>query len=98
VTAHEQLTADGIGVRVVSMPSWELFARAPDAYRSDLLPSGVPTVAVEAGASFGWDRYADEVIGIDRFGGSAPWKTAMSELGFTTEHVVERARSLLGSK
>jgi transketolase len=98
VAAHEQLAADGVGVRVVSMPSWELFEAAPESYRSEVLPAGVPALAVEAGASIGWDRYADDVIAIDRFGGSAPWKTAMAELGFTTEHVLERARALLGSK
>lgn len=95
VAAREALTADGVSARVVSMPSWDLFASQPDSYRSTVLPPDVPTLAVEAGASFGWDRYADDVVALDRFGASAPWKVAMAELGFTTEHVVDRARALL---
>jgi transketolase len=55
----------------------------------------VPTLAVEAGASFGWERYADDVVAIDRFGASAPGNVVMQELGFTVEHVVERAADLL---
>ena len=95
VAAREQLEADGLSVRVVSMPSWELFAEQPDEYRDDVLPPGVPTLAVEAGASLGWDRYADDVIAIDRFGASAPGDVVLAELGFTPENVVARARALL---
>ena len=95
VAAREQLTADGLSVRIVSMPSWDLFAAQSDEYRAAVLPSGVPTLAVEAGASFGWERYADDVLAIDRFGASAPWKVAMAELGFTPENVVARARALI---
>jgi transketolase len=95
VAAREQLAADGVSARVVSMPCAGLFDAESDSYRESVLPSEVPTLAVEAGASFGWDRYADDVIAIDRFGGSGPWKTAMAELGFTTENVVARARALL---
>ena len=95
VTAREQLSADGISTRVVSMPSWELFAEQSDAYRDQVLPPGVPTLAVEAGASLGWDRYADDVIAIDRFGASAPGDVVLAELGYTPENVVARARALL---
>jgi transketolase len=95
VDAREQLEADGLSVRVVSMPSWELFAEQPDSYRDEVLPPGVPTLAVEAGASLGWDRYADDVIAIDRFGASAPGNVVLAELGYTTENVVARARALL---
>ena len=95
VDAREQLEADGVSVRVVSMPSWELFAEQPDGYRDQVLPSGVPTLAVEAGASLGWDRYADDVIAIDRFGASAPGSVVLAELGYTPENVVARARALL---
>jgi len=96
VAAHTLLSGDGVSVRVVSMPSWDLFAAQPAAVRDAVLPPGVPTLAVEAGSSFGWERYADEVIGIDRFGASAPGPTVMAELGFTPEHVAERAHALLG--
>jgi transketolase len=96
VAARELLAGDGISSRVVSMPSWDLFEVQADAVRDAVLPRGVPTLAVEAGASFGWERYADAVVGIDRFGASAPGPTVMAELGFTPEHVAERARALLG--
>jgi transketolase len=96
VAAHTLLSGNGLSVRVVSMPSWDLFAAQPDDARDAVLPPGVPTLAVEAGSSFGWERYADEVIGIDRFGASAPGPTVMAELGFTPEHVAERAHALLG--
>jgi transketolase len=95
VDAREQLESDGLAVRVVSMPSWELFAEQPDEYRDQVLPPGVPTLAVEAGASLGWDRYADDVIAIDRFGASAPGSVVLAELGYTPENVVARARALL---
>jgi transketolase len=96
VAAREILAADGIGVRVVSMPSWDLFEAQDAAYRESVLPTGVPRVSVEAGSSFGWDRYSDAHVSIDRFGASAPGPTVMTELGITTDHVVERARALLG--
>jgi transketolase len=96
VAARALLGGDGVSARVVSMPSWDLFEAQSDDVRKAVLPPGTPTLAVEAGSSFGWDRYADEVIGIDRFGASAPGPTVMAELGFTPEHVAERARALLG--
>jgi transketolase len=95
VAAREQLAADGISTRVVSMPSWELFADQSDEYREQVLPPGVPTLAVEAGTSLGWDRYADDSVSIDRFGASAPGDVVLAELGFTPENVVARARALL---
>src|SRR6266511_4213370 len=95
VSACEELAADGLGVRVVSMPSWELFAEQPDSYRDQILPPGVPTLAVEAGVSLGWDRYADDVLAIDHFGASAPGGVALAEFGYTPENVVARARALL---
>jgi transketolase len=96
VAACEQLAGEGLSVRVVSMPSWELFAEQPDAYRAATLPPGVPTLAVEAGTSLGWDRYADDVVAIDHFGASAPGSVALAEFGYTSENVVARARALLG--
>ncbi|MFN8036259.1 MAG: transketolase [Acidimicrobiia bacterium] len=95
VDARDALTARGLGVRVVSMPSWDLFAAQPDAYRDGVLPPGVPTLSVEAGVTLGWARYADDAIGIDRFGASAPGEVALANLGITVEHVVERATVLL---
>ena len=95
VAAREQLTAAGISTRVVSMPSWELFAAQSDEYRDQILPPGVPTLAVEAGTSLGWERYADDAVAIDRFGASAPGDVVLAELGYTPENVVGRARALL---
>ena len=95
VAARELLVADGLSVRVVSMPSWDLFERQPEEYHEHVLPDGFPTLAVEAASPFGWERYADDVVGIDRFGASAPGPRVLAELGFTAEHVADRARALL---
>ncbi len=97
VAAAATLTERGHSVRVVSMPSWELFEEETDEYRSSVLPPDRPTLAVEAGVRFGWERYADDVVSIDRFGASAPGDVVMRELGITPEHVVERALALLGA-
>jgi transketolase len=93
--ARDLLAVDGLGVRVVSMPSWDLFAAQDDEYRATVLPPGVPTLAVEAASSFGWERYADDVVGIDHFGASAPGEKVLAEYGFTPENVAARARALL---
>jgi transketolase len=95
VAARDLLAASGIAVRVVSMPSWDCFAAQPDEYRDDVLVPGIPTLAVEAATPFGWERYADSVVGIERFGASAPGDRVLAEFGFTPEHVAERARDLL---
>lgn len=96
VGARALLAAEGYGIRVVSMPSWDRFAAQPDEYRDAVLPPGVPTLAVEAGVSLGWERYADDSVSIDRFGMSAPGGRVMEEFGFTAENVAERARAILG--
>jgi transketolase len=96
VDAREQLEARGVHTRVVSMPSWDLFEAQGDEYRNEVLPIGVPTLAVEAGVRFGWERYADDTVTINRFGASAPGDVVMRELGITPEHAVERALALLG--
>lgn len=96
VEAAATLAADGLSVRVVSLPSWERFADQDADYRASVLPRGVPTVSVEAGVTIGWERFADASVGIDRFGASAPGGLVMKELGITADHVVETARSLLG--
>ncbi len=95
VAAAKLLASDGIGARVVSMPCWELFEDADPDYQDDVLPVDVPIVAVEAGVTFGWERWADDVVGIDRFGASAPGEQVMARFGFTAEHVAERARELI---
>jgi transketolase len=77
------------------MPSWDLFAEQDEAYQESVLPSEAPTLAVEAGASLGWDRWADDVVALDRFGESAPGAEALDKLGFNPEHVASRARELL---
>jgi transketolase len=98
--AHAALVKDGIRARVVSMPSWELFEASPPDYREAVLPRAVTRrLAVEAGATFGWDRWvgaAGATIGLDRYGASAPGEVVLRELGFTVDHVVSRARALLG--
>ncbi len=94
IEAAEVLAADGLGVRVVSMPCWEDFDAQDEAYQAEVLPGEVPTLAVEAGVSFGWDRWADETVSIDRFGASAPGAVALAELGMNPDHVAERARAL----
>ena len=98
VAAREMLETVGVAARVVSMPSWELFEQQPDDYRFDVLPPDTPTLAVEAAVSFGWERYADDVVSIDRFGASAPGDVALRELGITPENTVERALALIATE
>jgi transketolase len=97
VSAAAMLRPEGIRVRVVSFPSWDLFELQDVAYRNEVLPSGARRLAVEAAASFGWDRYADATVTIDHFGSSAPATRNMQEFGFTGDNVARRARELLGS-
>jgi transketolase len=98
--AHAALVKEGVPARVVSMPSWELFDAQPADYREAVLPRGVRRrLAVEAASPFGWERWvgdAGAVLGITRFGASAPGEVNMREFGFTAENVVSRARALLG--
>jgi transketolase len=98
--ARKMLMDRGIQVRVVSMPSWELFDAQPQAYQdSVLLPSVRARVVVEAGATQGWHRYAGDcgaVIGVEHFGASAPGETVMREYGFTPENVTEEALKVIG--
>lgn len=90
------LISEGIATRVVSMPSWELFAQQPDSYREKVLPQSVPIrVVVEAAVSLGWDRYASHMVCMDRFGASAPGKVLFEQFGFTAERVAEVARQAL---
>lgn len=96
--AHEQLAAEGIGVRVVSMPSTHVFDVQDEAYRSSVLPHGVPRVAVEAGVTDYWRKYVGlegAVVGIDRFGESAPAGELFKYFGFTPENVAKAAKSVI---
>jgi transketolase len=99
IEAQELLIKEGIKVRVVSMPSWELFEKQSKAYKESVFPPSVRTrLSVEAGVTFGWYKYVTaegDVIGIDRFGESGPGNEVMNHLGFTTENVYQRARALL---
>jgi len=98
VAGAATLAESGVQAQVVSFPSWDHFEQQPEDYRTTVFPAGVPVLSVEAGTTFGWDRYADDSIGIDRYGASAPGDVAMEKFGFTADHVVERARALLGAK
>ncbi|MET0146702.1 MAG: transketolase [Ilumatobacteraceae bacterium] len=95
VDAASQLTMDGIPTRAVSLPSWDRFAASGPGFQATILPPGVPVLSVEAATTFGWERYADDSIGIDRFGVSAPGAEVLTKLGINVDHVVERARALL---
>lgn len=96
--AQAKLEEEGICVSVVSMPSWDMFEMQSEEYKKSVLPEGLPKVAVEAGVTLGWSRYTgseDNVIGINKFGASAPGGTVMKEYGFTAENVAAKVKSLL---
>jgi transketolase len=98
VEAAKLLAAEGIRARVVSFPSWKLFEEQSAEYRASVLPAGVPKLAVEAGATIGWWKYVGQegdVVGLDRFGASAPGSKVLAELGFSAENVVARAKKLV---
>ena len=101
LTAAEHLHNEGVAVRCVSMPSWELFDAQPQSYRDEVLPPSVPArLAVELGVSQGWYRYVGDrgdMLGIERFGASAPADVLLREYGFTVNNVVVRPRALLAS-
>jgi len=98
--AEPVLRKAGVRARLVSMPCWRLFEEQPAEYRESVLPAAVTArLAVEAASPFGWERWTGgggAIIGLDRFGASAPGPTLFKELGFTVEHVVDRALALLG--
>src|SRR5580658_8894243 len=98
VDAAKSLATEGIRVRVVSFPSWKLFEEQSTDYKDSVLPGDVPKLAVEAGATQGWWKYVGQdgdVIGLDRFGASAPGKIVLAELGFSAENVAARAKKLI---
>ncbi len=100
VSAEQKLAGQGVRVRLVSVPSWELFDEQPEEYRQAVLPRALkPRLAVEAGAPQGWCKYtgdAGEVLGVERFGASAPGSRVMQEYGFSVDNVVSHALKLLG--
>ena len=100
LAAHEKLSQEGIAVRVVSMPSWEIFEAQDETYRNEVLPNSIRTrVAIEAGVPMGWERYVGsrgKVLGIDHFGASAPGGLLLEKFGFTTDNVISAAKAILG--
>jgi transketolase len=100
VEARQRLAAQGVQARVVSMPSWELFEQQPQAYREEVLPPAVTKrLAIEAGVPQGWHYYVGpegDVLGLTRFGASAPGQVVLDKLGFNVANVVARALRLLG--
>jgi transketolase len=98
VEAAKLLAADGIRARVVSFPSWKIFEEQTAEYKASVLPAGVPKLAVEAGATLGWWKYVGldgDVVGVDRFGASAPGAVVMEKLGFGAANVAARAKALV---
>jgi transketolase len=99
--AQKVLEAGGIRARAISMPSHELFARQDQAYRDSVLPKGVKRIAIEAAHPMSWYRWVGDdgvIIGIDRFGASAPAATIYEHLGITAARMVEIAKKLVGKK
>jgi transketolase len=98
LAGRDRLAVEGVGARVVSMPSTNIFSRQTDQYRDRVLPAGVPLLAIEAGVSLGWNSYIGPqiaVIGVDKFGASAPGSVVMEHYGFTVENVCKRSHQVL---
>jgi transketolase len=102
LAAAEKLAAEGVCVRTVSMPSWDLFKKQSAEYRESVLPRAIPKrIAVEMAVGMGWEKWVGdegEIISIEKFGASAPYKVIMENYGFSVEHVVEIARNILFQK
>jgi transketolase len=97
LAAADLLAAEGVSARVVSMPCFSWFDELDLADRLEVLPVEIPVLSVEAGTTFGWSRYADDSIGLDRFGASGPGPKVFEHFGFTAENVAARARTMLGT-
>jgi transketolase len=99
LAAAEQLATEGVRARVVSMPSWELFAAQPQSYRDEVLPPAITArVAIEAASGFGWSRWVGDggaTLTLDGFGASAPAERLFEEFKLTPAHAAELVRSLL---
>ncbi len=96
--AEERLRLEGLRVRVVSLPCFELFESQEDSYRRSVLPADLPTLAIEAGATLGWERYADRVLGLDHFGASAPGEVIFEKFGFTVDNVILKVKALIAHR
>ncbi len=100
--AHEKLLSEGIKSRVVSMPSWKIFEKESEEYRKSVLPPEVEArIAVEQASTFGWERYVGPkgaIIGMRTFGASAPLEELLKKFGFTSDQIVEKAKSLIGKR
>jgi transketolase len=100
LNACNHLANEGVKARVASLPCWTLFKAQPEPYQRQVLPKEVPLLAIEAGVTLGWDSYVSppmSVLGVDRYGASAPGEVVMSEYGFTAENVCRTVRALLSS-
>lgn len=99
--AFEQLKSEGLAARLVSMPSWDLFEKQPESYRNEVFPARFAArLAIEAASPFGWERYVGPrgaVLGMNRYGASAPYKVLAEKFGFTKDNVVAKAHDLLGA-
>jgi transketolase len=95
LAARALLAERNVAVRVVSMPSWELFAAQSPEYRDEVLPAGVPKISLEAGSTFGWPRWVDRSIGIDSFGASGPGAEVLAHFGFSPEPVADRVEAAI---
>src|SRR6185312_17112151 len=100
LNAHDRLASEGVKARIVSLPCWSLFEVQAETYQKEVLPEGVPQLAIEAGVTLGWDSYLGPpmpVVGVDRYGASAPGDVVMREYGFTVENVCRQVRTLLST-
>ena len=95
LAARDLLAANGVDVRVVSMPSWELFEQQSASYRDEVLPPGVPKISVEAGSTFGWARWVDASIGIDSFGASGKGDRVLAHFGISPEAIAQRVQETI---
>jgi transketolase len=96
LAARDLLGERGIQVRVVSMPSWELFAAQASSYQHEVLPADVPKISLEAASTFGWARWVDHAIGIDSFGASGPGGEVLARFGISPDAVADRVAAALG--
>jgi transketolase len=100
LNAHNRLASEGVKARVVSLPCWSLFKAQAEPYRKEVLPEEIPLLAIEAGVTLGWDSYLGPpmpVLGVDRYGASAPGDVVMREYGFTVENVCQQVWTLLST-
>ncbi|NCD07938.1 MAG: transketolase [Negativicutes bacterium] len=98
LAAQQELAKDDINVNVVSMPSWDVFESQNEEYKNNVMPAGIPKVAIEAGVTLGWSRYTGSeanIIGIDKFGASAPGDVVYEKYGFTVENVVKKVKDII---